>query len=111
MKEVLQMVVFGFFCIILFILGVWTFQGNDFFMYKFFAPKYEDARREVFENTKSFRDGMITELESMQHDYAMGNTEQKAALKPIILRRAAQIDPNDLPPHVRSFVDEIRKEY
>jgi hypothetical protein len=30
----------------------WLIQGNDFFMYKVFAPKYEKARRETYEQTK-----------------------------------------------------------
>lgn len=29
----------------------WLVQGNDFFLYKTFAPKYADVQREVFEQT------------------------------------------------------------
>jgi hypothetical protein len=45
------------------ILGLtWVFQGNDFFLTRFFAPKYEQVRRETFENSKAYRDGMVQEL-------------------------------------------------
>ena len=32
----------------------WIATGNDFFLYKVFAPKYEQVRRETFEQTKSY---------------------------------------------------------
>ena len=33
----------------------WVAQGNSFFMYKFFAPKQEQVRRETFEQSKAYR--------------------------------------------------------
>lgn len=34
-------------------LLVFLLQGSNFFLYKFFSPKYENVKREVFENTQN----------------------------------------------------------
>lgn len=96
--------------VILLILGLaWIFQGNDFFMYKFFAPKYEEVRREVFENTPSYKWGMIQELQNMQFKYEQATPEQKEALKAIILQRANQYGIDRLPSDLHAFVSGLKK--
>jgi len=47
----------------------WIIQGNDFFMYKFWAPKYENTKREVFEGTKSYSQGIKQELANAYISY------------------------------------------
>ena len=43
-------------------LGItWLAQGNDFFMYKVFAPRYATVQRQVFEQTPSYVKGMVQE--------------------------------------------------
>lgn len=90
----------------------WVAQGNDWFMYKVFAPKYEQVRRETFEQTKSYRQGMVQELQNMQFEYVKANEEQKAALADLILHRAADfdLDDNRVPSELRSFVNQLRRE-
>lgn len=93
------------------ILGLtWFFQGNDFFLYKTFAPKYEQVRRETFEQSKTYNQGMIQELQNMQFDYAQADSAGKAALAPIILHRAADYDVNRMPADLRSFVEQLKRE-
>jgi len=93
------------------ILGiVWGLQGNDFFMYKFFAPKYENARRQVFEQTKSYNQGMVQELQNMQFDYVKADKDHKDALASIILHRAADFDENRLPNDLRSFIQQLKRD-
>ena len=93
------------------VLGLgWVFQGNDFFMYKFFAPKYEDARRNVFENTKSYNQGYIQELQNMQFEYVKADKEHKVALASIILHRAADYPEDKLPSDLRAFISQLRSE-
>jgi hypothetical protein len=89
---------------------VWLIQGNDFFLYKFWAPKYENVRREVFENTKSYNQGYIQELENMQYEYIQANSEQRKSLASIILHRVADYDMNRLTPELRNFIEKLRVE-
>lgn len=87
----------------------WAVEGNDFLLYKFFAPKQEQVRREVFEQSKSYNDGMVQELYSMQRDYVMAkNDEQRAALKSVILHRVAGYDQSKLPFDLRQFISGLR---
>lgn len=88
----------------------WLATGNEFFLYKVFAPKFEQVRRETFEQTKSYNQGMIQELQNMQFKYVEGTQEQKDALASIILRRAADYDENKLPPDLHSFIVQLRRE-
>lgn len=88
---------------------VWIIQGNEFFMYKFFAPKEEAVRREVFEESKAYNQGMIQELQNMQFQYYNVNDEQKSALASIILHRVADYNENKLPNDLMKFVQTLRE--
>ncbi|MFH0873946.1 MAG: hypothetical protein V1846_03900 [Candidatus Komeilibacteria bacterium] len=88
----------------------WIFTGNDFFLYKAFAPKYEKTRREVFENTKSYKQGMIQELQAMEFEYIKADSSHKAALADVILRQSADFPEEEMPPSLRSFVQQLRNE-
>lgn len=97
--------------VVVVMLGLgWVAQGNDFFMYKVFAPKYEQVRRETFEQTKSYNQGMIQELQNMQFEYVKANDQQKDALASVILRRAADYDTDKMPPDLRSFIAKLKQD-
>jgi hypothetical protein len=73
--------------------------------YKFFAPKYEDARREVFENTKSFRDGSARDFENLLISYLSANTEEgKQAILSVIRQRAYGVPQEQLPLEIKNLL-------
>lgn len=86
------------------------FQGTDFFLYKVFAPRYEGVRRETFEQSKAYQQGMIQELENMQFEYLQATPPQQEGLRSIILHRVADFPDEELPPHLRSFIEQLRRE-
>lgn len=88
----------------------WCVQGNDFFLYQAFAPKYEKVRRETFEQSKAYNQGMVQELQNMQFSYIQAKPEEKAALRSIILHRAADYDVNLLPLDLHDFIMKLRRE-
>lgn len=88
----------------------WAIEGNDFFLYRFWAPRREAVRREVFENTKSYRQGMIQDLQSMQFEYVKSNPEKRAALRSVILHRSADFPEADMPSDLRDFIHQLRSE-
>lgn len=103
--------------VVLFIVAIlalaWIVQGNDFFMYKYFAPKYEQTRRQVFEQTRSFNQGMVQELENMQLEYLKTtDLNAKAAMASIILHRASGYNLNDpiVPGDLRDFIQKLKRE-
>ena len=96
---------------LVFVLALgWLFQGNDFFMYQMFAPKYEGVRRQVFEQSKAYNQGMIQELQNMQFEYVQADQGHKDALASIILHRAADYDVNRLPADLREFIEKLKGE-
>ena len=89
----------------------WLIQGNDFFMFKVFAPKYEAVRRQTFEQSKAFNQGMIQEIQNMQFEYARADEKHRAALADIILHRTADFDLNQpqVPADMREFINELKR--
>ncbi len=98
--------------VILIVIGltIITFlaTGADLAMFKFWAPKYENARREVFEQTKSYNQAKLQELAKFKLEYDRGNYEDKAALKSVIVHKFADYDVSRLPHQLQLFVEEIR---
>jgi hypothetical protein len=110
MKDIFVFV-FTILLLLVVVSGVaWIVQGNDFFMYKYFAPKYEDARRQVFEGSKAYKEGMNQELQNMMFEYVRAGTEHKAALRTIILHRAADFDVSKMSSDLRGFIEKLRNE-
>ena len=108
MKDILVPILIGV-ALIVAILGLtWIVQGNDFFLYKHFAPKYEAVRRDTFEQSKAFNEGMITELQNMQFEYVKATPEQQKALASIILHRTADYDMSKAPVELQEFVKKLR---
>lgn len=101
-----------FLAVLILSLGIgWVVAGNDFFMFKFFAPKEEAVRREVFKQSQAYNDGMMQELYQMQRDYLKAKSpEEKVALRSIILHRSDAYDVNMLPNDLRSFILRLRME-
>lgn len=95
--------------IVVVLLGLsWAVEGNDFFLYKFFAPKQENVRREVFENTQSYTQGKIQNIGQECFAYHSTDGAQKAALAAEIRNEAATIDINKLPADEQACVAEAR---
>jgi hypothetical protein len=73
--------------------------------YAFFAPKKENIRREVFEQTKSYVHGKVQELAKHYAEYQKGNADDQAALREVIRMNFASFDANNIPsPKLRQFL-------
>jgi len=92
------------------LLGLtFVIQGHDFFLYKLFAPQYEAVRRDTFEQSKAYNQGMVQELQAMRYDYVKASPEHKAALRDLILHRAADYPPDRMPADLRGFISELKE--
>ncbi len=91
----------------------WVFAGQNFFLYKFWAPKQAVVQRQVFEQTPSYVKGMVQELNNMRFDYVKtSDPDAKAALADIIIHRASGFNLNDpdVPADLRSFIERLERE-
>ena len=86
---------------------VWGGAYHDLLFTAFFAPKYENVRRNTFEQSKSFRTGAIQELQNMQFEYIKASPEHKAALADVIRHRAAEVPADAMPSDLQSFISNL----
>ncbi len=92
------------------VLGItWIVQGNNFFMYKVFAPQYASVQRKVFENTAPYNMGMMQDLRRMQEEYITADAQHKAAIGAMILHNYAQYDEDRMPPDLRTFYEQVKR--
>jgi hypothetical protein len=83
--------------------------GGDLAIYRFWAPKQENAKRAVFVETQSYVQGKISTLTlaRLQYSQAEAGSAQREALRAYILSEAAQIDEDKLPADLRAFVHSL----
>lgn len=99
---------FGMILSIFFVVELtWELTANDLALTHYFAPRYEAVRRETFEQSKAYNQGMIQELENMEFQYEQADDAHKQALAAIIRHRAADFDRTKLPDHLASFIATI----
>lgn len=87
-------------------LGVlgWGITYHELLFTSFFAPKFEDVRRNTFERSKSFRTGAVQELQNMQFEYIKADPAHKKALADVIRHRAAEVPADAMPADLQSFI-------
>lgn len=96
--------------VVAFLALTWLIQGSDWFLYKIWAPKYEQVRRDTFEQSRSFNVGMVQELENMQREYLLSkDPKAREALASIIKHRASGYNLNDpaVSSDLRSFIQGL----
>ena len=104
-------IAFGILGVIVFVLVLsWIATGNDFFLYKYFAPKQEQVRREVFEQTKSYNQGAVQQIRGYMAQYAVADSSQRDALASVIIHETADYDEAKLPQDCQDFLIKIRKQ-
>lgn len=99
-------------CVLAFLtfIGVlWALTGNSLMMTKVFSPQFEQVRRETFEQSKAYNQGMAQEVMAFQQQYAMATDSQKDALASVIIHRTADYDLSKLSPDSRYFIEKLRR--
>ena len=89
----------------------WVLEAEDVLRLGFFAPKYEAVRRNTFEQSRAFNEGMQQELQRMRQDYLTAPDETaRAALKAIVLHRVADYDLDQIKdPTLTAWILDLRR--
>ena len=90
-------------------IGLLNFAGNamGFWSYQFWAPRQEQVRREVFEQTKSYRDGTRRDFDNLYLQYETEkDPDAKNAILSVIRHRAFGVDSNLLPNNIRNLIGD-----
>jgi hypothetical protein len=78
--------------------------------FKFFEPKMENARREVYENTQSYVEGKRQELTKYRLEYLESKDPQaRQAIRMTILQSMANLDPGKLPYDLENFLASLKE--
>jgi len=78
--------------------------------FRFIGPRKESARREVFEETRSYNESKIQDLARYRLQYLRAKTsDEKKAIASTVRHLFANYDRAKLPPELRSFLSEINR--
>lgn len=94
------------------ILGFgFTFISDAFNLvsYKFWAPKQEAARRQTYEQTKSYRQGSIQRLDTLCSQVATADADHKPMLNDVIDHEFAEWNMADVPDYLQSCLTNARR--
>jgi len=106
--NIIKTIVFTIVCIVLLFLTVFAIQGTDFFLFQYFAPKYEEAKRSVFVESKEYRHGTIQELDKMRLEHVKEKDPiVQRVLEERALRLTAEWDKSELPPDIEAWLRSI----
>lgn len=76
---------------------------------RFFAPKHEAVRREVFKETRSYNEAKLQELTKYRLEYLRAKDPiEKAALASTIRHAFAEYDESKLPVELKNFLKKIK---
>ena len=87
----------------LFIIG-FILNAMGLISYRFWAPQYEEARREVYEQTPSFVHGKRQMLTRLYGDWKMAESDaHRDALCQMAGHEASTLDPKHLTPSLKDW--------
>ena len=109
MKAFFQTVFGGLGLVLFGVAGIVGAAFLSFWLYRTLAPKYEAVRRETFEQSRAFNEGMVRDLQNLRLQYLSAAPEGKAALRATIIHRFSVYDKDELPPELRSFYSQLEK--
>jgi len=92
------------------VLGIAVLVGGGYgslALYKTFAPQWEDARTDVYRNSKSYVEGTIRDLRRLKREYEKADESQRTSLRTIILQRSDELDYDQLPGDIRRFIESL----
>ena len=92
------------------VLGIAVLVGGSYGsleLYKTFAPQWEDARTDVYRNSKSYVEGTIRDLRRLKREYEKADESQQSSLRTIILQRSDELDYDQLPGDIRRFLETL----
>lgn len=75
---------------------------------RFFAPRQEALRNQVFHESQAYNDGMLRDLENMQMQYNDATPAGKDALRAIALHRFSIYPQDKLPANLLAFYSQLK---
>lgn len=92
------------------VLGlIFLLTAFGLFNLKFWGPKFQEADREIFEETQSFVHGKISHLNRLRLEYETADTDtRRASYRTMILQEASVLEEDALPASLKLFIDSLK---
>ena len=90
--------------VVTFILGL---AGLGF--QKFFSPKSQNIKREVWENTQSYVEGAVVDLAEYFEQYQRAESDDRESIRAVVVMRFANLDAEKVNnANLRTFLTQMR---
>jgi hypothetical protein len=70
----------------------------------YFSPRYQNVKRNVFEETKSYNQGKIQDLLKYMDEYNRSDEKGKQSIAMVVRQMFADYDEDNLTPEMRAFL-------
>lgn len=97
-----------FHLVILLLLAFTVLTVGGLYVYRWYAPREEAVRRQTFEQSKAYNQGMQQDLQNLAFQYVQADDAHKPMLASVILQRTADYDLAQLTPELQSFIHKLR---
>lgn len=85
----------------------WFGAENQFLMAAYFQPKFEQVRRNTFEQSQAYVEGQRRDIQNLRLDWIAAKGDSKAAIKSVALQRIAGLPDSALSAEVIAFRNEL----
>jgi len=101
-------VVLGSVSAIALVFGIgWVITDYDLIMQRYFAPKYEQLRRETTEQSQSYVEGQRRQIGELRMEYIGATPEKKAAIRSFALHQINGLPESALTADILSFREQL----
>jgi hypothetical protein len=84
-------------------LAVFLLHAAGYVTFKTWAPKYEEARRETFENSSAFIRGKQQYLSRLYGEWSQADDAHRGALCSVARNEAVALDPKFIPNNLKEW--------
>lgn len=86
----------------------WIYAGQNFFLYRYWAPRQADVQRNVYTHTRSYRQGSVQRLNTICMQITEADNDHKSMLNSVVADEFADWNTKDVPDYLRGCLVNAR---
>lgn len=106
-KEQTGVLVYLLWGLVLLAIAAFALNELGFRIFQLNAPRTEQVRRETFEQSRSFREGTVRDLENLYLEYSRSNNAGKVAIRDVARHRMVDVPEELMTANLRRFKAEL----
>lgn len=85
-----------------------TLVGGLYSFQTWYMPAREELQRQTYQESRSFVRGKIQRLNALRMDYQDASAGHRAVIRETALSEAATVNDDDLPEHLRTWIQQLQ---